>query len=56
VLDVNLTGVFHGMKFGLAKMVAQDAPGVVINTASITGISAFPNAQAYRASKAAVGI
>jgi NAD(P)-dependent dehydrogenase (short-subunit alcohol dehydrogenase family) len=54
VLDVNLTGVFHGMKFGLAKMVAQNAPGVVINTASITGISAFPNAQAYCASKAAV--
>ena len=54
VLDVNLTGVFHGMKFGLAKMVAQNAPGVVINTASITGISAFANAQAYCASKAAV--
>jgi NAD(P)-dependent dehydrogenase (short-subunit alcohol dehydrogenase family) len=54
VLNVNLTGVFHGMKFGLAKMVAQGGPGVVINTASITGISAFIHAQAYCASKAAV--
>jgi NAD(P)-dependent dehydrogenase (short-subunit alcohol dehydrogenase family) len=54
VIHVNLTGVFLGMKFGLARMVAQDRPGVVINTASIAGISGFPNVPAYSAAKAAV--
>jgi len=54
VINVNLTGVFLGMRFGLGRMVAQNTPGVVINTASIAGISGFPNVPAYAAAKAAV--
>lgn len=53
VIDLNLNGVFYGMKFGLAQMAKQQN-GVVLNTASIAGLVAFPNIAPYNAAKAGV--
>lgn len=53
VIDLNLSGVFYGMKFGLAQMIKQQS-GVVLNTASIAGVVAFANIAAYGAAKAGV--
>ncbi|MFQ3599638.1 MAG: glucose 1-dehydrogenase [Chloroherpetonaceae bacterium] len=53
VIDLNLNGVFYGMKFGLAQMAKQQS-GVILNTASIAGVVAFPNIAAYGAAKAGV--
>nr|WP_286173983.1 SDR family oxidoreductase [Rhodobacter sp. NTK016B] len=36
VIDVNLTGVFHGMRFGLPEMVKAGG-GAIVNMASILG-------------------
>ena len=53
VLDVNVVGVFLGMKYVLPVMYRQDA-GSVINTASIAGLIGSPQIAAYSASKHAV--
>lgn len=53
VIDLNLNGVYWGMRYGLRPMVAQ-GEGVVLNMASISGMVAFPNLPAYSASKAGV--
>lgn len=53
VLDVNVTGVFLGLKYVSQVMIAQGG-GVIVNTASMAGINAPPNMIAYAASKFAV--
>ncbi|MDX2128305.1 MAG: glucose 1-dehydrogenase [Chloroherpetonaceae bacterium] len=53
VVDLNLNAVFYGMKYGLAVMAAQKS-GVILNTASIAGLVAFPNIAAYGAAKAGI--
>lgn len=53
VVNLNLNGVFFGMKFGLAQMAKQQS-GVILNTASIAGVVAFPNIAPYGAAKAGV--
>jgi len=53
VVDLNLNAVFYGMKYGIAVMAAQKS-GVILNTASIAGIVAFPNIAAYGAAKAGI--
>ena len=53
VLDINLKGVFLGSKYAIPVMLNQGG-GVIINTASIAGISGFRGMSAYCASKAAV--
>lgn len=53
VLDVNVTGVFLGMKHVLPVMLAQDS-GSIINTASIAGLIGSSEVAAYSASKHAV--
>jgi NAD(P)-dependent dehydrogenase (short-subunit alcohol dehydrogenase family) len=53
VLDVDLKGVFLGMKYGIAEML-KSGGGVIINTASITGIRATSKSGAYCAAKAGV--
>jgi NAD(P)-dependent dehydrogenase (short-subunit alcohol dehydrogenase family) len=53
VIDLNLNGVFYGMKYALRQMQAQQH-GVILNIASIAGAVAFPNIPPYSASKAAV--
>jgi len=53
VLRVNLDGVFLGTKLAIVTMRSAGG-GSVINVASASGITPFPEASAYGASKAAV--
>ena len=53
VLDVNVVGVFLGMKHVLPVMLKNDR-GSIINTASIAGLVGSPHIAVYSASKHAV--
>jgi len=53
VLDINLTGVFLGMKYGITEML-KTGGGAVINTASVAGLVGFPGIPAYCAAKGGV--
>jgi NAD(P)-dependent dehydrogenase (short-subunit alcohol dehydrogenase family) len=53
VLDVNVIGVFLGLKHVLPVMLKQNS-GSIINTASIAGLMGTPQIAAYAASKHAV--
>jgi NAD(P)-dependent dehydrogenase (short-subunit alcohol dehydrogenase family) len=53
VLDVNVVGVFLGMKHVLPVMLKQNS-GSIINTASIAGLIGSPEIAVYTASKHAV--
>jgi NAD(P)-dependent dehydrogenase (short-subunit alcohol dehydrogenase family) len=53
VLDVNVVGVFLGMKHVLPVMLKQSS-GSIINTASIAGLIGSPHIAVYSASKHAV--
>jgi NAD(P)-dependent dehydrogenase (short-subunit alcohol dehydrogenase family) len=53
VLDVNVVGVFLGMKHVLPVMLKQNS-GSIINTASIAGLIGSPEIAVYSASKHAV--
>ena len=53
VLDVNVVGVFLGMKHVLPVMLKQGS-GSIINTASIAGLIGSPHISVYSASKHAV--
>lgn len=53
VLDVNVVGVFLGMKYVLPVMLKQNS-GSIINTASIAGLIGSVDVAAYTASKHAV--
>ncbi|MBR0828325.1 SDR family oxidoreductase [Bradyrhizobium manausense] len=53
VLDVNVIGVFLGMKHVLPVMLARNK-GSIINTASIAGLLGTPEVAVYSASKHAV--
>jgi NAD(P)-dependent dehydrogenase (short-subunit alcohol dehydrogenase family) len=53
VLDVNVVGVFLGMKHVLPVMLNQNR-GSIINTASIAGLMGSPQIAVYSASKHAV--
>lgn len=50
VLDVNLNGVFFGLRAQIPQMLKQGG-GSIINTASALGQVAIPNQSAYVASK-----
>jgi len=52
-IAVTLSGVFYGMRFALPQMVAQGG-GVVVNTASISGLFGDYMLGAYNAAKAGV--
>jgi 3(or 17)beta-hydroxysteroid dehydrogenase len=53
VLGVNLDGVFLGTKHAILAMRSRGG-GCIINLASVSGITPYPEASAYGASKAAV--
>jgi NAD(P)-dependent dehydrogenase (short-subunit alcohol dehydrogenase family) len=53
VIDVNIVGVFLGLKHVLPVMLRQNT-GSIINTASIAGLIGSPEIAAYTASKHAV--
>ncbi|UTR12684.1 glucose 1-dehydrogenase [Evansella sp. LMS18] len=50
VVDINLNGVFYGMKYVLEVMKEQGS-GSVVNTASVGGIRGVGNQSGYAASK-----
>jgi len=50
VIDVNLTGVFHGLRYGIPEMVKAGG-GAIVNMASILGSVGFATAGAYVAAK-----
>jgi len=53
VLDVNLRGVFFGIKYAVPHLIKAGG-GSIINTASVGGLKAFTGKPAYTSSKAAV--
>jgi NAD(P)-dependent dehydrogenase (short-subunit alcohol dehydrogenase family) len=53
VLDINVTGVFTGMKAAIAVMRPAGG-GAIVNTASVAGFTAWTHSSPYCASKAAV--
>jgi NAD(P)-dependent dehydrogenase (short-subunit alcohol dehydrogenase family) len=54
VIDVNLMGVVHGLNAFLPRMLAQDRPAYIVNTASMAGLVPNPGMASYSATKAAV--
>ncbi|OBG89561.1 oxidoreductase [Mycobacterium sp. E802] len=54
VVDINISGVFHGVKAFLPKMLATDAPAWVWNLSSIGGVAVVPLQAPYIMSKHAV--
>jgi NAD(P)-dependent dehydrogenase (short-subunit alcohol dehydrogenase family) len=53
-LDVNVMGVIHGIKAFVPRMIAGGEEGIIINTASVGGLTAGPFQGPYIASKYAV--
>jgi NAD(P)-dependent dehydrogenase (short-subunit alcohol dehydrogenase family) len=56
LIDVNVNGVFYGIKHAIAAMLNNPAPagGSIISTASVAGIEGTPMLGSYCASKHAV--
>ena len=52
VININLKGVFLGMKYAIPKML--ESGGVIVNNASIAGLVGFQGIPAYCASKGGV--
>jgi len=52
-ININLTGVFLGMKYAIPEML-KIGGGAIINTASLAGLVGYPNRPAYCASKGGV--
>jgi len=50
VIDVNLTGVFYGMKYQIPEMIKSKG-GSIINISSILGQAGFHGSSVYVASK-----
>ena len=53
VIDVNLNGVFYGMRYQIEAML-KTGGGAIVNMSSILGSVGFPNACAYVAAKHAL--
>jgi cyclopentanol dehydrogenase len=53
LMDINLKGVFLGMKYAIAAML-ESGGGAVINISSTSGIVGFPGGTAYHAAKGGV--
>lgn len=53
VINVNLKGVFLGMKYAIPELL-KNGGGVIVNTASAAGFVGFPTLPAYCASKGGV--
>ena len=53
VIDINLKGVFYGLKYTLPHLAKQGS-GAIVNASSVGGIRAVPNQVGYGAAKHAV--
>ncbi|MEU3342663.1 SDR family oxidoreductase [Streptomyces sp. NPDC006668] len=56
VLDINLTGVFNGIRTFLPRMLASGRPGHIVSTASIGGLLGTPGALYAAAKFGVVGL
>ena len=56
VLDINLTGVFNGIRTFLPRMLASGRPGHIVSTASIGGLLGTPGALYVAAKFGVVGL
>lgn len=54
IININLMGVIHGIKSFVPRMLAQDSPAHIVNTASLAGFLAAPLMGPYTVSKQAV--
>jgi NAD(P)-dependent dehydrogenase (short-subunit alcohol dehydrogenase family) len=54
IFDINVTGVFNGVRAVVPSMIARGHGGHVVNTASMAGLFVAPGMTAYSASKFAV--
>lgn len=54
LLGVNLWGVIHGVHAFVPRMLAQDRPGHIVNTASLAGLISSPFLGVYNVSKHAI--
>jgi NAD(P)-dependent dehydrogenase (short-subunit alcohol dehydrogenase family) len=54
LIDVNLMGVVHGLHAFLPRLLEQDRPSHIVNTASMAGLVPASGLAAYSATKAAV--
>ncbi len=53
-IEVNLSGVFYGLRAASKVMLANKTKGVIINMASIAGVVGFQGSLAYCASKGGI--
>jgi NAD(P)-dependent dehydrogenase (short-subunit alcohol dehydrogenase family) len=53
VLDVNLSGVWRGMKYAIPQMIKQGA-GAIVNVSSVQGMEGIHGLSAYVASKGGI--
>jgi NAD(P)-dependent dehydrogenase (short-subunit alcohol dehydrogenase family) len=51
IINVNLKGVFLGMKYEIAQMLKQGGGGAIVNTASVAGLVGFAGLAGYVSSK-----
>jgi NAD(P)-dependent dehydrogenase (short-subunit alcohol dehydrogenase family) len=56
LVDVNVNGVFYGIKWGIQAMARNAGParGSIVNTASVAGLIGTPGLGSYNATKHAV--
>lgn len=54
LIDINLSGVFYGVKYAAIQMKKQGKGGAIISTSSIEGVIGDPILPAYCASKGGV--
>ncbi len=54
VINVNLTGVWLGLKHEIRQMIKQKDGGVIVNMASVLGAVGFTGSSAYVAAKHAI--
>jgi NAD(P)-dependent dehydrogenase (short-subunit alcohol dehydrogenase family) len=54
IMNVNVKGVWLGLRHQIETMIAQGGGGAIVNTASLAGLMAVPSLAAYIASKHAV--
>ncbi|MDD2234467.1 MAG: glucose 1-dehydrogenase [Desulfitobacteriaceae bacterium] len=53
IINVNIKGVFYGLKYVL-QVMAEQKSGSIINTSSVGGLKGMPTTSAYVASKYAI--